>query len=123
MPTFPTNAALEAAIIAHPDEDTPRLVYADWLDEHGDPDRAAFIRVQCRLADMPPSDPDWVDLIEHQDELVARLKSRHSDLTPEEPEGSTSATTSSTRMRKRSAAAFRTSSTARPTARSGIATR
>ncbi|MDB5313612.1 MAG: hypothetical protein JWO38_7814 [Gemmataceae bacterium] len=38
-----------AAIRANPDDDTPRLVYADWLEEHGDPDRAAFIRVQCEL--------------------------------------------------------------------------
>ncbi|MCI0701305.1 MAG: TIGR02996 domain-containing protein [Planctomycetia bacterium] len=28
--------ALLAAIIANPEEDTPRLVYADWLDEHAD---------------------------------------------------------------------------------------
>jgi len=38
------------AIIARPDDDTPRLVYADWLEEHGDPERAGFIRLQCRLA-------------------------------------------------------------------------
>jgi uncharacterized protein (TIGR02996 family) len=36
--------ALLAAIRAHPDEDTPRLVYADWLDENGSPARARFIR-------------------------------------------------------------------------------
>src|SRR3982750_4314118 len=36
---------LLAAIIADPDEDTPRLVFADWLDEHGEPERAEFIRV------------------------------------------------------------------------------
>jgi uncharacterized protein (TIGR02996 family) len=41
------EAALLAAILAHPDEDTPRLVYADWLDEHGQPERAEFIRIQC----------------------------------------------------------------------------
>ncbi|HJZ60212.1 MAG TPA: TIGR02996 domain-containing protein [Gemmataceae bacterium] len=35
-----------AAICATPDDDTARLVYADWLDEHGDPDRAEFIRLQ-----------------------------------------------------------------------------
>ena len=29
-----------AAIAASPDDDLPRLVFADWLDEHGDPDRA-----------------------------------------------------------------------------------
>ena len=28
--------ALMAAILANPDEDTPRLALADWLQEHGD---------------------------------------------------------------------------------------
>jgi uncharacterized protein (TIGR02996 family) len=45
-----TDAALLAAIRAAPDDDAPRLVYADWLDEHGQPERAEFIRVQCELA-------------------------------------------------------------------------
>ena len=39
-----------AAILEAPDDDAPRLVYADWLDEHGQPERAEFIRVQCELA-------------------------------------------------------------------------
>jgi uncharacterized protein (TIGR02996 family) len=38
--------ALLAAVIANPDEDTPRLIYADWLQENGQPDRAEFIRLQ-----------------------------------------------------------------------------
>lgn len=38
--------ALEAAVVAAPDDDLPRLVYADWLDEHGDGERAEFIRLQ-----------------------------------------------------------------------------
>ena len=29
--------ALLAAVIANPEGDLPRLAYADWLDEHGDP--------------------------------------------------------------------------------------
>jgi len=33
-----------------PNDDAPRLIYADWLEEHGQADRAEFIRVQCRLA-------------------------------------------------------------------------
>jgi uncharacterized protein (TIGR02996 family) len=78
--------ALQAAIIAHPEEDTPRLAYADWLDEHDDPDRAEFIRVQCRLADLPPSEPEWVDLIERQDELVARLLHRRLTHVAELPD-------------------------------------
>jgi uncharacterized protein (TIGR02996 family) len=42
--------ALLTAIAAHPEEDTPRLMYADWLDEHGQPVRAEFIRGQIEIA-------------------------------------------------------------------------
>jgi uncharacterized protein (TIGR02996 family) len=44
------------AIWDRPHDDLPRLIYADWLDEHGEPERAEFIRVQCELesADLPP---------------------------------------------------------------------
>ena len=45
--------AFLSAILAHPDDDLPRLVFADWLDEHGDPARAEFIRLQCELARLP----------------------------------------------------------------------
>jgi uncharacterized protein (TIGR02996 family) len=50
--------ALLAAIRENPDEDTPRLMYADWLDEHGRGKRAAFIRndverYRCEHADTP----------------------------------------------------------------------
>ncbi len=44
------------AIIAAPDDDAPRLVYADWLTEHGDP-RGELIQVQCTLAAGDPSQP------------------------------------------------------------------
>ena len=40
---------LVAAIVATPDEDGPRLVYADWLSDRGDP-RGELITVQCALA-------------------------------------------------------------------------
>jgi uncharacterized protein (TIGR02996 family) len=42
--------ALYQAIADKPDDDGPRLVYADWLEEHGASDRAEFIRLQCRRA-------------------------------------------------------------------------
>jgi uncharacterized protein (TIGR02996 family) len=48
--------ALLAAILAEPDEDVPRLVYADWLDEVGDESdraRAELIRIQIELARLP----------------------------------------------------------------------
>jgi uncharacterized protein (TIGR02996 family) len=37
-------------IIANPDVDGLRLIYADWLDDCGQIDRATFIRVQVELA-------------------------------------------------------------------------
>jgi uncharacterized protein (TIGR02996 family) len=46
------RAAFVRAIVAQPDDDTPRLVFADWLDEHDDPARAEFIRLQCEIARM-----------------------------------------------------------------------
>ena len=42
--------AFLAEIIAHPEDDTPRLIFADWLEEHGEEERAEFIRVQCAMA-------------------------------------------------------------------------
>jgi uncharacterized protein (TIGR02996 family) len=33
----------------HPDDDTPRLVLADWLEERGD-ERGTFVRLQCQRA-------------------------------------------------------------------------
>ncbi|MCU0706287.1 MAG: TIGR02996 domain-containing protein [Fimbriiglobus sp.] len=42
----PDYLALLAAIRATPDDDLPRKVAADWLEEHGEHDRAEFIRVQ-----------------------------------------------------------------------------
>jgi uncharacterized protein (TIGR02996 family) len=66
--------ALLAAIAAHPDDDTPRLVYADWLDEHDDPLRAEFVRVQVavrRLEERPASEQrEHVHLWRRQQELL-----------------------------------------------------
>lgn len=42
--------ALLAAVRYHPRDDTPRGVMADYLDDNGDPERAAFIRAGLRLA-------------------------------------------------------------------------
>ena len=38
------------------DDDTARLVFADWLEEHGQSERAEFIRVQTELARLPVTD-------------------------------------------------------------------
>jgi uncharacterized protein (TIGR02996 family) len=47
------NRAFLEAIRESPEDDAPRLIYADWLDDHGQAERAAFIRVQCELARGP----------------------------------------------------------------------
>jgi uncharacterized protein (TIGR02996 family) len=41
------EAAFLRAIREAPDDVTPRLIYADWLQENGDPERGEFIHVQC----------------------------------------------------------------------------
>jgi uncharacterized protein (TIGR02996 family) len=53
---YPEADALLDAIFDHPDEDTPRLVYADWLQEHGHEDYAQFIRlsIQAEGGSKPP---------------------------------------------------------------------
>lgn len=59
------ESALLAAIRDNPEEDTPRLVYADWLDENDRPARAEFIRVQ-------------VDGAREENEAVAFTLENHS---------------------------------------------
>jgi uncharacterized protein (TIGR02996 family) len=59
----------------HPEDDTPRLVLADWLDDHGDPARAEFVRLQCRLARLPEGDPEEPALRRLERELLASGRS------------------------------------------------
>jgi uncharacterized protein (TIGR02996 family) len=40
------------SLLADPNDDLPRLVLADWLDDNDQPARAEFIRVQCELAEL-----------------------------------------------------------------------
>ena len=54
-----TDTAFLRTILADPDDDAPRLIYADWLDENGDSDRAEFIRLQVRLASYAGTDPGY----------------------------------------------------------------
>lgn len=76
------------AICAEPGDDTPRLAFADWLDEHDQAERAEFIRVQCRVATLDAhaepvtedgyDDPDGADCCVC-DEL-AELRRREREL-------------------------------------------
>jgi uncharacterized protein (TIGR02996 family) len=79
----PEATALYQAVLAHPDEDTPRLVFADWLTEHGEHDRAEFIRLQCRLARMNA----WDDGYTADHLRCKRLQQEHEEEWVERPEG------------------------------------
>jgi uncharacterized protein (TIGR02996 family) len=66
------DAALWRAVVADPHDDAPRLVFADWLEEHGQPPRAEFIRVQCRLAALEEDDPARSSLERRERQLWLR---------------------------------------------------
>src|SRR5262245_59215233 len=62
------------AIRANPDDDTLRLVFADWLDEHDDPARAEFIRVQVELDPIREQidSPRVLELLDRESDLLGR---------------------------------------------------
>jgi len=81
--------ALLAAIWEHPHEDTPRLMYADWLDEHEQASpgpagragsslgagsgsaRAEFIRAQCERARLDEwDDADRIDALTKREAVL-----------------------------------------------------
>ncbi len=69
---MPHADAFLLAVLADPDDDAPRLIYADWLDEQGDGERAEFIRVQCALAPMAWDDERRPGLLRRERELLRR---------------------------------------------------
>jgi uncharacterized protein (TIGR02996 family) len=64
------EVGLLQAICESAEDDTPRLVYADWLDENDQPERAEFLRVQCQLATTGRYDPEWPHLHWRQRQLL-----------------------------------------------------
>ncbi len=72
MPTHEEHqSAFLAAIAADPDDDGHRLIFADWLEERGDP-RGEFVRLQCELAPLRWDDPRRPELERRQAELLRR---------------------------------------------------
>jgi uncharacterized protein (TIGR02996 family) len=65
------------AVFECPEDDAPRLAYADWLDESGsEPERATLIRVQCELARLPPGDSRTAELTRAEEKLLRGRKLR-----------------------------------------------
>lgn len=81
--------ALFRHLCEHPDDDTARLVYADWLQESGDEPLAEFIRVQCKLAQTPPNHAEHFELTQlsreweecYQNQWKERLPAEDGDLS------------------------------------------
>jgi uncharacterized protein (TIGR02996 family) len=67
------HEAFVEAIADDPDDDAPRLVYADWLEERGDP-HGELIRVQCALATMGKDDPRREELQPRERQLVTIVR-------------------------------------------------
>lgn len=65
--------ALLHAIGEHPEEDTPRLMFADWLDENGEPERADFVRNQVELARFDLNDPARAPLVRKNARYLTHL--------------------------------------------------
>jgi len=63
--------ALRAAIVAAPDADLPRLVYADFIQERGDETGAEFVRAQVELANTPEYEPFAVHCHTHRPDWVS----------------------------------------------------
>ena len=58
--TMTERHAILTAIRENPDDDTPRLAYADWLEEHGEAERANGLRQS--LVEGNSSRPACIDL-------------------------------------------------------------
>jgi uncharacterized protein (TIGR02996 family) len=63
------------AILHQPDDNTLRLVYADWLEERGDT-RAEYLRLDVECHSTTNSGKDWATLAKQIRELSSKLDHR-----------------------------------------------
>jgi uncharacterized protein (TIGR02996 family) len=69
--TAMTEAEMFAAIRVAPDDDGPRLIYADWLVEQGDP-RGELIQLDCRMETLERSSPERLEAERLRNGLVTQ---------------------------------------------------
>lgn len=75
------------AILDHPDDDAPRLVLADFLEERGSA-QGEFIRIQCERSRLNADDPRYATLVRREEQLLRAhgpdwLRPMHALLEPE----------------------------------------
>jgi uncharacterized protein (TIGR02996 family) len=71
------EAGLIAAIQGNPDDEAARLIYADWLEEHGDI-RGEYLRLEHQLSQIPLRlaqlreriDPAWLAAVTRRRKVV-----------------------------------------------------
>ena len=66
------HEAFVNALRADPADEATRLVYADWLEDHGQGERAEFIRLEMRLLALPDDHPRRPVMKERRGELLSR---------------------------------------------------
>jgi len=71
------EAAFLERICSEPEEDAPRLIFADWLDDRRD-SRGHFIRVQIALSRMPIDAPGREQLQNREATLLSRHQAKWS---------------------------------------------
>jgi uncharacterized protein (TIGR02996 family) len=67
-----TAEALLHGVYENLDDDAPRLVYSDWLEDHGDTARAEFIRLHCELFRLHEDDPRRIELAFRAGEIESK---------------------------------------------------
>jgi uncharacterized protein (TIGR02996 family) len=70
----PEVAPLLRAAKEEPEADAPRLVLADWLEDHGEAARAELIRLELEIARLAQDDPRVDALVKRQGDLLRRHK-------------------------------------------------
>ena len=74
------------SILDDPEDDAPRLVFADWLEEQGDAEnvaRAEFIRSQIERTKIPPTSPRAKALRKRERELFPQYAAKWRANLPE----------------------------------------
>ncbi len=85
----PEYQGLLADVLSWPEEDGPRLIMADWLSDHGEEQRAEFIRAHCEVARLAMPVPEdllqeflWSDESREWKETCGVLRHRCRELLP-----------------------------------------
>jgi uncharacterized protein (TIGR02996 family) len=58
----PQESAFLTSILEDPDDDATRLIFADWLEENGQADKSAFVRLEVGMSQLPQHSPRYPEI-------------------------------------------------------------